>query len=46
MEKVKLRVPFFVVNPKAYMYGDEVLKLAEYTDKLAKKYNFDILFTA
>ncbi len=46
MEKVKLRVPFFVVNPKAYMYGDEVLKLAEYTDKLAKKYDFDILFTA
>ena len=46
MEKVQLRTPFFVVNPKSYLYGEEILKLAKYTDQLAEKYDFDVLFTA
>ena len=46
MEKITLRRPFFVVNPKSYLYGEEVLKLARHTDKLAEKYDFDVLFTA
>ena len=46
MEKITLRRPFFVVNPKSYLYGDDVLKLAQYVDELAKKYDFDVLFTA
>ena len=46
MEKRKLRVPFFVVNPKSYLYGEQVVELAKYTDALAVKYDFDVLFTA
>lgn len=46
MGKRKLRKPFFVCNPKAYLYGDSLVDLAIYTDQLAKKYDVDVLFTA
>ena len=46
MEKFKLRKPFFVVNPKSYLYGEEIYRLAKKTDELAEKYDFDVLFTA
>ena len=46
MEKMKLRKPFFVVNPKSYLYGEEIYKLAKKTDELCEKYDFDCLFTA
>lgn len=46
MEKVKLRRPFFVVNPKSYLFGEEIYKLAQKADSLAEKYDFDCLFTA
>ncbi|MEG0239836.1 triose-phosphate isomerase [Anaerorhabdus sp.] len=46
MSKVQLRRPFFVINPKSYLYGDKVLELAKYADKLAIQYDFDVLFTA
>ncbi len=46
MDKVELRRPFFVVNPKSYLYGEELIKLAKHTDALAEKYDFDVLFTA
>lgn len=46
MEKTHLRSPFFVVNPKSYLYGEELLALAKHTDALAEKYDFDVLFTA
>lgn len=46
MEKYPLRTPFFVVNPKSYLYGDEILALAHKADELAEKYDFDVLFTA
>ena len=29
MRKKQLRAPFFVVNPKAYLYGKESLALAK-----------------
>lgn len=45
MSKRILRKPFFVVNPKAYLYGEESLKLAKSVDQLAEKYDVDILFT-
>ena len=45
MEKRKVRAPFFVVNPKAYLYGEEALKLARFADRLAEQYDFDIFFT-
>ena len=41
MEKHKLRSPFFVVNPKSYLYGEELRKLATKADQLCEKYDFD-----
>lgn len=41
-----LRVPFFVINPKSYLYGQELLDIAKYADQKAKEYDIDILFTA
>lgn len=46
MEKVTLRRPFFVVNPKSYLYGDQAISLAKHADALAAKYDIDVLFTA
>lgn len=45
MIKRAIRAPFFCVNPKAYLYGDAALKLAEKADELAEKYDLDIFFT-
>lgn len=42
----QLRKPFFVVNPKSYLYGEEIYKLAAVAEELAVKYDVDILFTA
>ena len=42
----KLRVPYFGVNPKSYVYGDQVLAIAKHADMLAEKYDIDVLFTA
>ena len=45
MSKRRLRAPFFVVNPKLYLYGQKALELAKVADELAGKYDIDILFT-
>ncbi|MDZ5588799.1 triose-phosphate isomerase [Enterococcus cecorum] len=45
MSKRRLRAPFFVVNPKLYLYGQKALELAKVADELAEKYDIDILFT-
>lgn len=39
----KLKAPFFEYGPKAYMYGEELLKLVVEMDKLAEKYDVDII---
>ncbi len=44
--KRNIRTPFFVVNPKAYLYGEGSLALALEADKLAAEYDVDIFFTA
>ena len=44
--KRKIRVPFLIVNPKAYIYGQESLELAKVCDELAEQYDIDIIFTA
>ena len=44
--KRKIRVPFLIVNPKAYIYGQESLELAKVCDELAEQYDLDIIFTA
>ena len=46
MEKRKIRRPFFVVNPKSYLYGEDSLELAKHADMLAEKYDIDTFFTA
>lgn len=45
MKKLSIVPPFFCVNPKAYLYGEESLKLAKAADRLAKEQNLDIFFT-
>jgi len=42
----KLRAPFFEIGPKNYIFGNDVLKLAETAEKAAKEFDVDILFTA
>lgn len=44
--KRQIRIPFFVVNPKAYLYGRKSLELALEADRLAEQYDVDIFFTA
>ena len=44
--KRTVRTPFFVVNPKSYLYGAESLALAKAADHLAEEYDVDIFFTA
>lgn len=43
--KKQLRVPFLIVNPKAYIYGEESLELGKVCDRLAKEYDIDIIYT-
>lgn len=45
LKKRIVRAPFFCVNPKAYLYGEEALELAKKADELAGKYDIDIFFT-
>ncbi|WP_460054395.1 triose-phosphate isomerase [Pseudolactococcus yaeyamensis] len=37
MKKV-VKAPFFMFNPKSYLYGEELLKMAVKADELAEKY--------
>lgn len=45
MAKVNLRRPFFICNPKAYLYGKQSLNLARKCEELAIKYDIDVLYT-
>lgn len=40
-----IRPPFFEVGPKVYMWGDRMLALAKALDKIAAKYDLDIILT-
>lgn len=42
--KIKVRVPYFEVGVKNYIYGDEVLKMAKFLDQASKKYDIDVLY--
>lgn len=42
----KIKTPFFMVNPKSYLHGKQLLKLALETDRIAKNCNFSVFFTA
>lgn len=41
----QIKAPFFEIGPKAYLFGEEMLKLAKVIDKVAMKYDVDILVT-
>lgn len=42
---LRISRPFFIVNPKSYLYGKDSMKMAKIADGLAKKYDIDCLFT-
>ena len=44
--KPSIRIPFFEIGVKNYIYGDKVLELALAADKAAAKYDIDVLFIA
>lgn len=46
MRKKAMKTPFFVVNPKSYLYGDKLLALACKADYLAEKHNVTIFMSA
>lgn len=43
--KRQLRTPFFVVNPKAYLFGKDSVKLAQELDRLVEKHDIDVIYT-
>ncbi len=46
MEPIVLKRPFFVVNPKSYLYGEQLRALARKADELAERYDLQCMFTA
>lgn len=44
-QKREMKSPFFAINPKSYLYGEDAVNLAKYADKLAAEYDFDVFFT-
>lgn len=42
----KIKTPFFVVNPKNFLFGENLMELAHSANYLAKHYEVTILFTA
>jgi len=41
----KIRVPFFSVNPKNYLFGEDCLNLAKAADRAAEETGLDLLFS-
>ncbi len=41
-----IAAPFLIINPKAYLYGDQALELARLADRLSLDFGVDIMFTA
>lgn len=44
--KPQVKSPFFMVNPKSYLYGKALLELAQKADELAAEYGVTIFVTA
>ena len=40
-----IKAPFFEIGPKSYLYGDDVIELAQAADAASEKYGVDIIFT-
>lgn len=41
----KIRAPYFEIGPKCFMWGERMLRLAQAVDKVAYKYDLDIIVT-
>lgn len=41
----EIGVPFLIVNPKSYLYGEESLKLAKAADRAAEETGVEVMFT-
>lgn len=41
----KIRAPYFEIGPKCFMWGERMLKLAKAVDKIAAKYDLDVIIT-
>lgn len=46
MTKEQVKHPFFMLNPKSYLYGEELLELAKVADELAAKHPISVFVTA
>lgn len=44
-KELTIKPPFFEIGPKAYMYGERMLKLAKAADAASKKYDVRIILT-
>ncbi len=42
---LQIKPPFFEIGPKAYLYGQEALKLAVYAGELSQQYGVTVIFT-
>ena len=45
MNAKKVKLPFFEIGPKSYLYGEDILELAKAADAASEKYGVDIIFT-
>lgn len=41
----KIRAPYFEIGPKCFMWGERMLKLAKEIDRIAYKYDLDVIVT-
>lgn len=41
----KIRAPYFEIGPKCFMWGERMLKLAREIDRIAYKYDLDVIVT-
>jgi triosephosphate isomerase len=44
--KTKIRIPYFEIGIKNYIWGDKVLELAFKAEEASKKYDIDVIFIA
>ncbi len=45
VKNYKIRAPYFEIGPKCFMWGERMLKLAKAVDKVAAKYDLDVIIT-
>ena len=45
LKNYKIKAPYFEIGPKCFMWGERMLKLAKAVDKIAIKYDLDVILT-